>query len=114
MNKIIKNTLIAAAAVALVTVQLVESAGAQPKRGHQNQRVLGDDHGDGAAIIAGILGGLMLGSILADSNRNDKYSRQEYRYGRQMCYDNWVARYDRAGRKVIVNDPICNTPRGRR
>jgi hypothetical protein len=114
MNKIIKNTLFAATAIALVSVQLVESAAAQPKRNHQNQRVLGDDHGDGAAIIAGILGGLMLGSILSDADKNNRYSRQEYRYGRQTCYDNWVARYDRAGRKVIVNDPICNTPRGRR
>ena len=99
----------------IFTGTAIQSAEAQNRRGHQQkQRVLGNDHGDGAAIIAGILGGLMLGSILSDADKNNRYSRQEYRYGRQMCYDNWVARYDRAGRKVIVNDPICNTPRGRR
>ena len=64
MNKIIKNTLFAATAFVLVSVQLVESAAAQPKRNHQNQRVLGDDHGDGAAIIAGDQLGL-LGVALA-------------------------------------------------
>jgi hypothetical protein len=112
-NKIIRNTLLVATAIALVSVQFAEVANAQPRRGYKNERVLGKDHGDGAAIIAGIFGGLMLGSILSDSNRsnnkyNRRYSRQEYRYGRQRCYDNWVTRYDRAGRQVVVNDPVCN------
>jgi hypothetical protein len=114
----------------IFTGTAIQSAEAQNRRGHQQkQRVLGNDHGDGAAIIAGILGGLMLGSILSDTNKNRavpynrqneymrNYSRQQYRYmgNGQTCYDNWVTRYDRAGRQVIINNPVCNTlGRGRR
>lgn len=89
-----KRTLLALATILMVAT----SAHAGGNRHH---------HGGGNNWVAPLVGGLIIGGIIAGSNRG--YSQEYYT---EECRYRWVRRWDPyLGQHVMVQEPRCYTVR---